>query len=95
MVSIRHAAALEARARAAVVLERDGPAGVLGPWRADPDLTEVRWQAGGRPTTLHDGIRRLLDAFDRSGDPAAGLALVWTAQALVLARLDEGPEPRA
>jgi hypothetical protein len=95
VVSIRHAASLAARARAAVVLERDGPIGVLGQWRADPDLAEVRWQAGGRPTNLHEGVRRLLDAFRTSGDPAAGLALVWTAQALVLARLDEGPEPRA
>jgi len=92
VVSIRAAVPLEARARAAVALEREGPSALFEPWRGDPEVAEVRWLAGGGPATLHDGLRRVLDAFFRSGDPAAGLALVWIAQALVLARLDEGPE---
>jgi hypothetical protein len=38
---------------------------------------------------------RLIEDLVRGGDPAAGLASVWLAQALVLSRLDEGPEGTA
>jgi len=94
MVSVRSAVPLEVRARAAVVLERDGAGATLDTWRDDVDLVEVRWASGGRAVTLRDALERMTRDFMRSGDPAAGLALVWLAQALVLARLDEGPEAR-
>jgi len=94
MVSVRSAVPLDVRARAAVVLERDGAAAVFGSWREDLDLVEVRWLSGGRAVTLRDALERMTRDFMRSGDPAAGLALVWLGQALVLARLDEGPEAR-
>lgn len=95
MVSMQYGVPAEARARAAVTLERDGAAHVFGIWRGDPRVAEVRWSSGGRSGALRSGLGRLLDDFARSGDPSAGLAVVWLAQALVLARLDEGPEVRS
>jgi hypothetical protein len=94
MVSARYALPLETRARAAVTLERDGAADVFGSWRSDPQVAEVRWSSGGRPRALRAGLDRLLDDFTRTGDPSAGLAVMWLVQALVLARMDEGPEVR-
>jgi len=84
---------LDVRARAAVVLAREGPA-VFGGWRGDLEVAEVRWTSGGQPGVLRGALERMTRDFTRSGDPAAGLALVWLAQALVLAGLDEGPEAR-
>ncbi len=95
MVSARYALPLETRARAAVTLERDGAAVVFGGWRSDPQVADVRWSSGGRPAALRGGLDVLLDDFTRSGDPSAGLAVVWLVQALVLARLDERPEVQA
>jgi len=89
MVSARSALPLDTRLRAAILLEREGPASVFGPWRGDPDVTEVRWLSGGRLPTLHSALDRAAVEFARTGDPAAGLALVWLAQALVLARLED------
>lgn len=85
---------MQARIRAAVVLERRGAAAVFGSWRADLDLGEMRWSSGGQPTVLRAGMDRLLVEFLRAGDPATGLALTWAAQALVLTRLDQEPERR-
>ena len=89
MASVRRAVPLDVRARAAVVLEREG-GGVFAAWRGDPDVAEVRWTSGGRPDVLRAAVERLLGDFVRTGDPAAGLALVWIAETLVVARLDEG-----
>jgi len=89
VASTRTAIPLEARARAAVVLEQVGAVALLGPWRSDPDVAQVRWSSGGRASALRSGLERLAGDLARSGEPAVGLAVVSVAQAFVLARLDE------
>ena len=92
MASVRYVVPLEVRAKASVWLEKRGPSSVFEACRTDPHVAEVRWLSGDTPSVLLDAVSRTTRDFNRSADPATGLALIHLTQALVLSRLD-GNQP--
>lgn len=89
MASARNVIPAEAHRRALLHLERNGTA-VFDAWRADPDVAELRWLAGGLTSTLRTSLEVSLRDVMSTADPAAGLASVSVLQALVLAVIDGG-----
>lgn len=67
-------------------------AGAAPPWRSwreDPDVTEVRWVAGGQVSVLRTSLDAAVREFSATGDPADALGSIYLLQALVLSVLGD------
>lgn len=58
-------------------------------WREDPDVTEVRWLAGGQVSVLRTSLDAAVREFSATGDPADALGSIYLLQALVLSVLGD------